>query len=55
MTRHTTDISQQPTSAASGSGRVDTRRLGPMALAMSVRTARPGPYLAPTEREYFAY
>jgi hypothetical protein len=55
MTRYTTDVSQQPTRAGSGSGRVDIRRLGPIALAMSVRTARRGPYVEPTERDYFAY
>jgi hypothetical protein len=55
MTRYTTDVSQSPARAGSGAGPADIRRLGPMALAMSARAARRGPYVAPTEREYFAY
>jgi hypothetical protein len=55
MTCRTIDICQPPARAASGSGATDVRRLGPMALAMRFRAARRGPYLAPTESEYFAY
>ena len=55
MTPYTTAMSPPPAHATSGSARVDVQRLGPMALAMNIRTARRGPYIPPTEREYFAY
>jgi hypothetical protein len=55
MTCHTIDICQPPARATSGSGAIDVRRLGPMALAMRFRAARRGPYVAPSESEYFAY
>ena len=54
MTRQI-DPYQPPLGAASGSGTIDIRRLGPMALAMRFHAARRGPYVAPTESEYFAY
>ena len=54
MTRQI-DPYQPPLGAASGSGTIDIRRLGPMALAMRLPATRQGPYLAPTENEYFAY
>ena len=55
MTGHTTDAYQPPVRAVSGSGAVDIRRLGPIALAMRLRVTRQGPYVAPTKSEYFAY
>jgi hypothetical protein len=55
MTRHTIDVYQLAGRTASGSGAIDIRRLGPMALAMRLRATREGPYFAPTETEYFAY